>query len=455
MRRILLFILLLGLTLPLFASRKKQVHDPITYVSPVGIQYRLNGTIGWLNPDEKIVGDKNTTGISLDRPVTLGGTFAIEFLPTYRHKAFRQWNNTSVGLAFTALDLGNKEYLGQIFSIYPYLNIPLYKSPHFVFGLRPGMGLAFVTKNYANTCPEQYRYETYKIPDPEGPKPYKQVANMSVGSTVNAWITAGAYIDVPIDHNWTLNFSFGWQHVSNGSIKTPNAGYNMANGEIGVTYRPNSRMHYVAPQTLVPHELYDGVKRNWDVEIGIAGGCRSVYYRDQTWFGVGSFGIAAYWRPVSIFRLGGGVDVFYDGGYTAVNYEYRENNPGAPVTKFGKTYLKESKVSNCFRVGISIQPEMVLGDFTFGYHMGLYLYDPVKNLEPKEQAVAADESGTPLQRGLFYKYDPTRASTYQDGWFYQKLQLKYHCTKHLYVQVGLKLHIMKAEFIDAGIGLHI
>ncbi|MCQ2343136.1 MAG: acyloxyacyl hydrolase [Paludibacteraceae bacterium] len=438
-KRILYFVIASLWALPIGAVKKEKAH-PIIHA-----QYRLSATAGWLNHDDKVAGSKEMTGLTFDRPFVVGGTFAVEFMPTDKNLGLRRWNNSSIGLALTVLDLGQQQYLGQIIAPHAYVNVPLVRREHFIFGIRPGLGVGFATKTYANTVPEQYRWEEYKLNG-------QQIANVSIGSIANAWITAGVYMDFPIKKGWSFTFSATWQHLSNGSIMTPNAGYNMFNGELGLAYMPETNSkgsHYVPPMTLVPEELYDGVRKKWDVEIGIAGGCRSVYYRDRQWFGVGSFSVAAHWQPVSIFRLGGGIDVFYDGAYAAVNDEFAAANPGAPVTYFGKTYLAESNVSNCFRVGISLQPEMVLGNLTFGYHLGIYLYDPVKNLEPYKEA----EKG--LNRGIFYKYDPMKASTYQDGWFYQKLQLKYLCTKHLYVQLGLKLHIMKAEFIDAGLGIKI
>ncbi|MCQ2347914.1 MAG: acyloxyacyl hydrolase [Paludibacteraceae bacterium] len=445
MRRTLFFILLIGC----FAGSAQAVQkEPSPRIPPrkdVHLRYRLTGTAGWLNRDDKIIGTSQVKGLTMDRPVVVGGTFAVEFMPMDRNLGLRRWNNTSVGVALTVLDLGQQQYLGQVIAPHAYVNVPLVRKPHFEFGLRPGLGVAFVTKTYANTVPDEYRWNAYT-------KNGQQIANVSIGSIANAWITAGVYVDVPIKKGWSFAVSAAWQHVSNGSVMTPNAGYNMFNGEMGLVYSPETNPgghYYVEPMTIVPHELYEGVKKKWDVEIGLAGGCRSVYYRDREWFGVGSFTVAAHWQPVSIFRLGGGVDVFYDGAYRSVCDKLATPNTTAPITYFGKTYLAESKVSNCFRVGISLQPEMVLGNLTFGYHLGIYLYDPVKNLEPYKEA----EKG--LDRGIFYKYDPMKASTYQDGWFYQKLQLKYLCTKHLYVQLGLKLHIMKAEFIDAGLGIRI
>ncbi|MCQ2310967.1 MAG: acyloxyacyl hydrolase [Paludibacteraceae bacterium] len=428
MKKNVLYLLFLWLCiLPVQGAREP--HD----THNIHIQYRLSGAGGWLNRDDKIASDSKSGGLTLDRPFVAGGTFAVEFKAIDKNIGLRRWNNASVGIALTVLDLGQQQYLGQIIAPHAYVNAPLVKRPHFIFGLRPGIGIGFATKTYANTVPSDLKWKAYT-------KDHQQVANISIGSIANAWITAGIYMDFPLKKGWSLTFSAAWQHLSNGSIMTPNAGYNMFNGEIGLAYFPEEGIdghRYVEPLQLVPHELYDGVSKKWDVEIGLAGGCRSVFYKDQKWFGVGSFTVSAHWWPVSIFRLGGGVDVFYDGAYAYTDSE------------FEKTYIAESKVSNCFRVGVSLQPEMVLGKFSLGYHLGIYLYDPVKNMEPYKEA----EKG--LNRGIFYSYDPSKASTYQDGWFYQKLQLKYLCTKHLYVQLGLKLHIMKAEFIDAGLGIRI
>jgi hypothetical protein len=123
------------------------------------------------------------------------------------------------------------------------------------------------------------------------------------------------------------------------------------------------------------------------------------------------------------------------------------------VTYFGKTFLKESKAENCFRVGLSIQPEFIIGNLTAGIHVGFYVFDPVKNLEPYKEAKAADLAGKKLDRGIFYSYDWTEASNYEDGWCYIQFVLKYHVLKNMFVQLGLKTHGVRAEFIDAGLGV--
>ena len=157
------------------------------------------------------------------------------------------------------------------------------------------------------------------------------------------------------------------------------------------------------------------------------------------------------------------MDAFYDGYYAAVNDEYKDDNPeGTPITYFGKTYLRTSEVKNCFRVGFSLQPEFIIGKLTAGIHVGVYLFDPVKNLEPYEGVFdkekqtdpnALHPGDEPFDRGIFYSYDFTKASNYQDGWCYMQFVLKYRVLQHLFVQLGLKTHGVRAEFIDAGFGV--
>ena len=437
MKKIVVFISLLFGSLALFALPHYQ------------LAYRLSGTGGMMMKDGKV-------DPFIQRPV-LGGSFAVEFLPTGRWHCLQQWNNASIGVGVSYLNLGNEAKLGSAFAAYGYMNQPFYNGKHFRIGLRPTVGLAAVTKRYSNT------YEgTHKYQDHEG-------ANWSIGSILNAYLALDLYMDFPIKDGFEITLSGGWHHISNGSMMHPNAGYNIFGGEIGLRYKPKDegqrtmdngqRTKDEEPKPDVPRKLYDGVDKKWAVEISATGGAKQNYYGDnrngQKFFGVASLKAAAYWVPLSIFRIGGGVDAFYDGYYACVSEDYAKlpGNEGSTVTYFGKTYLKESNVKNCFRVGISIQPEFIIGNLTAGIHVGFYVFDPVKNLEPYKKAETADHNGKPLKRGVFYGYDFSKASNYQDGWCYMQFVLKYHVLDHLFVQLGLKTHGVRAEFIDAGIGV--
>lgn len=420
------------------ASRADSTQSKKRTVPPMA--YRLSGAAGMIMPDGKV-------DPFVQRPV-LGGSFGIEFLPTGKWHCLQQWNNASVGVGVSYLNLGNDQKLGSAFALYGYMNQPFYNGKHFGIGLRPSVGVAAISKRYANTY--------------EGTSLYKDHtgANWSIGSILNAYLALQLYMDFPIKEGWAITVNGGWQHMSNGSVMHPNAGYNIFGGEIGVRYRPTpdpSLKGEEAPKPDVPRKLYDGVDKPWAVELSATGGMKQNYYADnqngQQFFGAATVKVAAYWVPVSIFRVGLGVDGFYDGYYACVSKEFAPANPGATVTYFGKTYLKESDVKNCFRVGLSLQPEFIIGRLTAGLHVGFYVFDPIKNLEPYAEAKAADQAGTPLDRGIFYGYDFTKASNYEDGWCYMQFVLKYHVLDHMFVQLGLKTHGVRAEFIDAGLGV--
>lgn len=408
---------------PIFAAGKAT--PPIRVSSSFAIGTMLRGSISdeWLGK----------------RPL-MGGELSIEFLPTGKWKSLQQWNNASVGLAIDYINLTNPHALGDAIAPYAFMKIPVLKRPHFILGVRPGLGIACVTKNYYNTVSPELNGTPGTIRYP--------IANGAIGSHTNAYFAEALYMEFPIRAGWSVYASYGWYHISNGSIRQPNSGYNMFSGMVGIVYQPNEE-NYIAPVSHVPRGLYEG--KQWEIEMSVSGGVRQAYFADKKYFGVGSLSIAAYWRALSIFRLGGGVDLFYDGYYRSVCDEFIAENNSAPVTYFGKTYLYESNIANCWRIGLSIQPEFIIGNLSVGFHCGVYLYDNVKNLEP--YSAVADNAGNPLKRRVFYSYNLKEAGVEQDGWLYTRIMLKYRCTKHLFVQLGMKAHLAKVEFIDAGLGL--
>jgi hypothetical protein len=128
--------------------------------------------------------------------------------------------------------------------------------------------------------------------------------------------------------------------------------------------------------------------------------------------------------------MGLGVDAFYDGAY--------DGN-----TQFERTYITSNELKNKIRVGVSWQHEILLGRFIAGFDFGLYLYDPLKNLSPYNDA----KKGA-LHKPLIYSYNIDN----EDGWFYTRAALKYAVSEHYFLSLGLKTHLQKAEFIEWGLG---
>jgi hypothetical protein len=309
------------------------------------------------------------------------------------------------------------------------MDVPLVKTRWFELGLRPCLGVAFMTKTYRNTVPDGHMF--VDVVD----------ANQSIGSVTNLYFPEKLYMHFPLVNGWSVGLSGGWYHISNGSIRQPNSGYNIFGGELGVkkVMEDDEAMRRKGEEA--KGERREGIgDKKWSVAMAGTMGGRQVYYRDQQTFMVGSLHAAAYWHAHPVFRLGGGVDVFYDGAYVPRK------------TYFGKTNLSLAQPGDCWRVGVSLQPEFVVGDFTAGLHLGAYMYDPVKALEPQWK-----EDGLPqerLDKPIFYAYDLLNAGSagHPDGWLYTEVVLRYHLPWHMFVQAMMKSHLTKVEFVSLGLG---
>lgn len=350
-----------------------------------------------------------------------GVNVGVDFAPDWQ--ALKDWNNATIGVGLSYWNMGH-ELLGHAIAPYAYMNIPLVKLPRFELGLRPGIGAAFMTKTYRNTVPEGQLFVS--VTD----------ANQCVGSVTNLYFPEVLYMNFPLAKGWSISLAGGWYHISNGSTVQPNSGYNIFGAELGVKKVVDE------VERRVGYEARDKEEdaKKWSVAVAGTMGGRQVYYRDQQTFMIGSMHASAYWHAHPIFRLGGGVDVFYDGAYIQ-----RE-------THFGKTNLDLAQPGDCWRVGVSVQPEFVVGNFTAGLHVGAYMYDPVKALEPQWR-----EDGLPTERldkPVFYAYDLLNAGSagYPDGWLYTEVVLRYHLPWHMFVQAMMKSHLTKVEFISLGLG---
>ena len=388
----------------------------ILFVQSISASFLAGGVM----PDGKV--DKVVGAPKEWHAPVCGADLRVSFAPDWQ--ALQQWNNAAVGVGLGYWNMGH-DLLGHAIAPYIYMDVPLVQLPHFELGLRPGLGAAFLTKTYRNTVPEGHMFV-----DVVG-------ANQCIGSVANLYFPEAIYLNFPIAHGWGVSLSGGWYHMSNGATRQPNSGYNIFAGGIAVSW-DGSSADDSSGQSAVP----DAPDKRWSIALSGTAGGRQVYYRDQQTFFTSSMHAAAYWHACPIFRLGGGVDVFYDGAYVQRD------------TYFGKTNLAAAQAGDCWRVGMSVQPEFMVGDFTAGLHVGAYLHDPVKNLEPKNEA-AATESGR-LDKPMFYKYDLWNAGSagYPDGWIYTSVVLRYHLPWNIFVQAMAKCHLTKVEFLSMGIGFY-
>lgn len=354
-----------------------------------------------------------------------GLDLALEFETAGEKDWHHFLNFPTLGFGLNYMTLSNPDSLGNTLSFYPYLNIPIVKSKYFKLNLKPGAGLAYASKTFKDAT--AYNENGGIILDK---------SNAAIGSHLNVFLSAGLNAEIPLASGLSITGDFAWNHVSNGSIIQPNSGINLLNTYVGLKIYPNYTS-YTPPIK----EDRTAIARKFGYELTLAGGVRELYYRDNgKKYPIVSVSLAAYRPMANWYRMGLGVDLFYDGVFGAVNTTAAGNEID---TYFQRTYIEEKNISNQMRAGVSWHHELILGRLTAGFHFGLYLYDPIKNLEPFSEAKEGN-----VKKGLIYGYDIDK----EDGWLYTKALVKYRISNHVFATIGLKTHLQKAEFIEWGIG---
>lgn len=381
------------------------------------------------------MGDKHTETLTKPRNAfVLGGEIAFELKPTGKHQWEQFWNFPTLGMGLVGLDFGNQKMLGQAFAVYPYLLVPVVDRRFFQLNYKVGAGLSFFTKYYGNT---PHREGTL-----DGINGESYGANAIIGSLVNIYLNTGFNFEFPINDQFSVTADLGYSHMSNGSIITPNKGFNILYGQIGAKYNfkncPECRR-------LVKNPAY-GLPYDFIANIGMAGGLRQLYYKDKKMFFVGDFHIGMTAPITNWYGIGGGLDLFFDCAFNKrdiLDNSFRSKS-------FTRYYLPENKASNKTRFGISLNNEFILGKITAILDLGIYLYNPLKNFEPGGEVVKRPDN-KPFNKGIFYKYNIDD----EDGWNYFRLGLRYRVWDNLFVSVNLKTHLQKAEMVTFGIGYYL
>ena len=350
----------------------------------------------------------------VSNPVT-GAELSLEF-QTMGEKSWQQFTGFPiVGVGAVWLNLGNPQKLGNAFALYPYISFPLIRTNFFNLSLKAGAGASYLTKTYYNTNTDS---SGNILPSLTG-------TNGAIGSAINVYFSGGGSLEIPITKGFSFMAEYTWNHMSNGSAVAPNSGLNLLNGFVGLRYFPNYKSFQAPTARYAPK-----IPRLFSYEIIASGGFRQLYYKDNKTFPIASIAFGVYHPMSNFYRMGLGVDAFYDGAY--------DGN-----TQFERTYITSNELKNKIRVGVSWQHEILLGRFIAGFDFGLYLYDPLKNLSPYNDA----KKGA-LHKPLIYSYNIDN----EDGWFYTRAALKYAVSEHYFLSLGLKTHLQKAEFIEWGLG---
>lgn len=309
-----------------------------------------------------------------------GHLFGAELNYVFKTDGSKMWQQVhkypEIGMCFLHMDLGNPEQLGTLEAIYPYTNIRLNKlSKKMSFNLRLGIGLSYITK------------------------PFDRITNHqdnAIGSHLNGFVNLRLNTEIPLSKSLRLAAGIGLSHASNGAIKTPNLGLNMASVNLGMDYVfGNKNINFIKDS--IPK-----AKREWHSSIiGVIG--------IKEMMPPGSPRYTAYGLMVNFYRnlnyknkIGGGVEMSYNNSLKKV---------------LAEDSLSFSN-SNLLRAGVK---------FCYSFNM--------------------HRLSLPIDFGVYF-YDNRN----YDGRFFHRIGLRYMVSKHIIANVTLITHWAVADYFEWGIG---
>lgn len=309
-----------------------------------------------------------------------GHLFGTELNYVYKTDGSKPWHQLykypEIGFCALHLDLGNPQQLGTLEALYPYTNIRLNKlSKRMSLNLRLGLGLCYITR------------------------PFDRITNHqenAIGSHVNAFVNLRLNTEVALSKSWRLDAGVGLSHASNGAIKTPNLGLNMASINLGVGYVfGNKNMQF-------KKDSIASAKKEWHpCIIGVMGLKEMMPPGTQRYTAYGL--MVNFYKTVNHKnKIGGGIEMSYNNSLKKV---------------LGEDSLSFS-TPNLLRAGVK---------FCYSFNM--------------------HRLSLPIDFGVYF-YDNRN----YDGRFFHRVGLRYMVTKHLIANVTLITHWAVADYFEWGIG---
>lgn len=286
--------------------------------------------------------------------------------------------------------------LGNPFSVYSYIDLPLKRWKIWSLDWEMQFGLAF------NWNKHEPRENNYYYP---------------IGTYSTVFIDGGLNATFHIGKRFDLTAALAYTHFSNGAIKLPNLGINMIGARVELRYifteRPEIQKYEIPKY-----------KKEWEYIALLAPSMREVAfeYVDDNGdtiakalnYGIISFSTSFNRQISHKVKFGGGFDISYNTAYGAeVDWEDEE-----PVKK---PFNPADKIL----IGVYPSFELVLGRMAIIAQPGFYVY---------QKDVSGFETPTT----------------------YQRIGLKYHFWDHLVLGLNLRaFNFSKADFIEWFVGYRV
>ena len=225
--------------------------------------------------------------------------------------------------------------------------------------------------------------------------PEKNPTNLSYSLPLNAYVALGLGFGIRLDKHWQLTALAEYKHVSNGGIKDPNKGINWPVGSFMVEYS-------LKPKNYINHSKNNlsSLKKGLRKDVFLFTGNKNVDTGDKERFFI--FGLI-----LQVSKQISNLNGITLGTELVNNQALEEKMAREGINKKG------------YVASLIGGHEFLLGRFTFGQQMGLYLYDP-----------------SPYFTLL-----------------YQRWTIHYYFNKYMVLGIGMKTHANVAEYADVRLGV--
>lgn len=221
--------------------------------------------------------------------------------------------------------------------------------------------------------------------------------NIAIGTHFNGLVQVGLLYQFKISNRLHGSINSSIIHFSNGAIKVPNLGINIASAGIGLHFS-NSKIQLSSASVSV-----DSIIQKKYFEIFVGAGVKQNYPPSSTSFGVVSGRVQYYFRNRLKNNFSVGLDIFNDNGmHRKMLEDNLVNNDNKVVTQLGLNFQYQQ---NIHRVSIPI-------------FIGTYIFSNYKG----------------------------------NGFMYHGLGIKYKINEHLSMAVILKTHYARADYFLWGLG---
>jgi hypothetical protein len=255
---------------------------------------------------------------------------------TYGQKDWQQRRHyPQLGLGFYYNNYNMPDIYGQVFGIFPNIQLNLIRSGHFEWTIRAGMGICYDTRPYQRLNPTN-------------------LENVAIGGHWNNISPFSTDIRWHINQHWDVQAGINFSHVSNAAFQQPNLGINMYGAHIGVRYFPVTSKPAHIVKDLKP------LKNRWLIQARAGGSFIENSPADGPLNMVYIGAVYASKRWASRNKVYGGVDYYYNSAKYA-KLKSIEHFPG-------EEYSKSTQAA------IFLGNEFLVGRMGLLFQMGYYVH---------------------------------------------------------------------------------